>query len=290
MSKKEKIYNPEWDKYADLWGGLSYPWRPNLKQIAFYKKYLKQYLTKKPKAKILIFGCTPETRDLCSKLKLPVTLFDFNDAMYHGMIKLMKQKPYKEKFVQGKWEDVSGYFKEDEFDVIFADEMHCNVLIKLWDKNIKDISKILKKDGLFFFSNITMNFDKTLTIKEVFKKYKNDKKYFSSFKNKVDVFYQMCLGEDCYNWELRGIELDKIRNKFKIYAKKNKVSMETMKKIWFDPKDIEKEVYKSYVEVDPPMGEVYEFLTPYFWVEDFYVDKTHPVYRFRRDLILKPKK
>ena len=117
MSKKEKTYNSDWDSYVDLWAGLSYPWKPNPKQITFYEKYLKQYLAKKPKSEILILGCTPETRDLCSKLRLPVTLFDFNDSMYYGMIKLMKRKPYQEKFVQGKWEDTLKYFKQNQFDI-----------------------------------------------------------------------------------------------------------------------------------------------------------------------------
>ena len=288
--KKEKTYNPKWDSYADAWGALSYPCRPNPRQIDFYEKYFKKYLIKKPKAKVLIFGCTPETRDLCSKLKIPVTLFDFNEEMYYGMIKLMKNKPYKEIFVQGKWENVLKYFKNNEFDIIFSDLTQCNLAIENWDKNIKDINTILKKDGLYFFSGVTMNFDKTITVEGVFEKYKKDSTYFNNFQNRFDLVYQMCLGEDCYDWKLRGVVFDKIRNKVKDYAKKNNISLDILKKIWIDPQDIEHETYKGYIEIDPSVGEVYELLFPHFWIEDFYIDKTHPAYRFRRDMILKPKK
>ncbi len=288
--KQEKTYNSEWDNYVKFWEKISYPFRPNPKQIAFYEKYLKQYIVKKQNPKILIFGSTPEIRDLCSKLKLPATLFDFNEGMYYGMVKLMKRKPYQEKFVQGKWEDVLRYFKKDEFDIIFADEIHTNIIIKLWDKNLKDIAQILKKNGLYFFSNIVMNFDKSITFEELVKKYKVDKKYFDNYQNKVHIFYQLFLGENCYDWNLRGNVLHQLRKKFKLYSKKNKISMEMMKKVWVDERDIEHDAFGIYVEVDPPLGEVYEKLFPHFFIDDIYIDKSHPVYRFRRDMVLRAKK
>lgn len=39
-----------------------------------------------------------------------------------------------------------------------------------------------------------------------------------------------------------------------------------------------------------PLGKVYEHILPYFQVEDVYMDKNHPVYKFRRDMVLGPKK
>jgi hypothetical protein len=289
-SENPKIYNPDWLKYADLWKTFSYPWRPNKKQISFCSKYLKKYLSNKRGVKVLILGSTPETRDLCSKLKLSVTCLEISESMYHGMKKLMCSKPYKEKLVLGKWEDVYKYFKNNEFDIIFGDETHCNMAISSWKKNLNDIRKIIKPDGLYFFSAVVMTFNKKSTFQDVMKKYNINKKYFDNYQNRIETFYQLCLGEDCYDWEKRGCVYHKLKEKFINYAKKNKISLEIINKIWPVADDIKNKHIGDYVEVDPPTGEVYEFLFPYFWIEDIYIDKSHPVYRFRRDIVLKPKK
>lgn len=291
LKQNKEIYNPKWNHYAVFWRFIEYPWRPNSKElITFYERQIREYTAKKPNPKILIFGCTPETRDLCSKLKLNVTLFDVNESMYQGMNLIMKRKPFREKLVLGKWENVTKYFKNNQFDVIFGDTIHCNLNLKTWDKHFKDISKILKKEGLYFFSEWCMDFEKKLSFAEVIKKYKKDKKYFNSFKNRLYIFYQMILGEDCYDWARRSCMFGKARKKFKDYAKKNKIASETLEKIWIVGPDFKSNWFGDYMEVDPPSGEIYELIFPHFWVKERFIDNSHPVLKFRRDAVMIPKK
>lgn len=290
MSAKNKIYNPEWNKYTELWKTFSYPWRPNKKQISFYAKYLKKYLSANRRAKVLIMGSTPETRDLCHKLKLPVTCFEMNESMYHGMKKLMSNEPYNEKLVLGRWEDMHKYFNDNEFNIVFSDETQNNMAIGDWDKNLKDIKRAIKPGGLYFFSAVVMNFNKRATFADIMGKYSSNKKHFENYQNRIETFYQLCLGENCYDWNKRGCIYHKLREKFINYAKKNNISLDTVSKIWAVPEDIQNKNIREYIEVDPPAGEVYEFLFPYFWIEKIYIDNSHPVYRFRRDMILNPKK
>ncbi len=287
MNKKDKAYNPEWAKYVNLWKGIGPPWRPNKNQLSFYRAHLKKQAKKNPKLKVLILGATPETRDICAKLKLQVTCLDSNQSMYQGMKEFMSEDPRQESFVRGKWEKVGEYFKENEFDIIFSDETQCNMALTVWKKNFQDIFKVLKKDGLYFCAMVCMDFQEKITFDLAFKKYKENPKFFLNFQNKVYIFYQLCL-EYVYSWEKRGCVLHDLRKKIINYTQKHKISKEILAQIWPFHGDFKGNVLGEYIEVDPPLGEVYEYLIPHFYIEDVYLDRSHPVYRFRRDLVLKP--
>jgi len=288
MNQKNKAYNPEWAKYVNLWKGIGPPWRPNKNQVSFYEAYLKKQAKKNSRLKVLIFGATPETRDLCAKLKLHVTCLDSNQSMYQGMKELMSEETEKETFVCGKWEKTGEYFKENEFDIVFTDETQCNMALTAWKKNFQDIFKILKKDGLYFCAMVCMDFQEKMTFDLAFKQYKENPKSFSTFQDRVYIFYQLCL-EYSYNWKKRGCVFQDLRKKIINYAKVNKISQEILIRVWPLIDDMEHDVWGDYIEVDPPLGEVYEHLIPNFYIEDAYFDRSHPVYRFRRDFVLKPK-
>ncbi|MFA4881086.1 MAG: methyltransferase domain-containing protein [Candidatus Doudnabacteria bacterium] len=289
MSKPNQIYNPKWNSYIELWQGIQPPWRPNQNQLDFYLKYLKKYLIKQPKPKVLIFGSTPETRDICAKLKLNVTCFDANEGMYYGMKKMMRQDPKKEKFIQGKWENTDQFFQKEEFDIVFSDETQVNMVLKDWGKNFRDINIILKKNGFYFFSTMVANLDQKITFEKVFKKYQHNPKFFRNFQNQVDIFYSL-LANYSFNSEARAYAFHDLKEKLKAYASRNQIESKVLGKIWPIQGDIKKEILGNYIEVDPTVGEIYELLFPYFYVEDFYIDSSHSVYRLRRDMVLRPKK
>ena len=285
--------NLKWYKFSELWKKIEYPWRPAKSSLlSFYEKRINDYKKESNKSdvKVLIFGCTPELRDLCSKLKLNVTLFDFNEAMYNSMNILMKRKPYDEKLVLGKWEEVAKHFKKDQFDIIFGDLIHGNFSIDFWDKNYKEIKDILKKDGIYFLSEWSIDFETSITFNETMKLYRKNKKYFSDFRNKMLVFHQLMLGEKCYDYKNQTASYAQLRKKFKEYAKKQNISLEILKNIWILDEDMENEVLGNYFDYAARRSDIIEFIVPYFWIDKVIVDKTHPVMKFRLDMVLRPKK
>ena len=100
MKKKLTLNKKFWTKVAQEWKKLKPPERPSKKEIAIYEKHLQEILwaRKKRKIKAIIFGATPEIRDLLAKHKIfDVTIVDINPNMVRAMQELLKISKAKER-------------------------------------------------------------------------------------------------------------------------------------------------------------------------------------------------
>jgi len=142
MSSKNKTWT---QNLAKSWGKWTPPDRPSPGEMKVYEDILKKILLKKKKPNVLVFGSTSEFRDLYAKYKLSCTVVDYRKENYEAMGTLMKRKKHKETLITKDWRTVS---PKQKFDLIVGD-FCINVLSKKdQPKFIKNISKMLKTDGL----------------------------------------------------------------------------------------------------------------------------------------------
>ena len=147
--KQEKFANP-WREIAKHWEKIKYPARPSKKNVRDYKRFLDEVILKKKNPRILVFGATPELRDILAQYhNIEITVVDFNMEMILAMTKLMKykEKTSKETWVKSDWLKVP--LKENYYDVLLGDCLLQNVprLKQLFF--LEKCHKFLKKGGYF---------------------------------------------------------------------------------------------------------------------------------------------
>lgn len=150
MSKEtlETFVTP-WKEYAQRWQKYYRPpGRPSKSAIAEYRRHLKtakQGLKRKPR--VLIFGATPELRDVAYEEKYEVTFIDLNLEMILAMTSIMKHKNPEEIAVCGNWCDLP--FQNHYFDAALGDIVLSNVPGELQDTFLKETQRVLKPQGYF---------------------------------------------------------------------------------------------------------------------------------------------
>jgi len=93
MRSKTQNQTYSWKSLSEVWGDLKPPMRPSPGEVLVYERFLKQAIKKiGKKPKVLLFGATPELRDLFAKYDLEVTMVDLNPEMVKAMNKLVSQK------------------------------------------------------------------------------------------------------------------------------------------------------------------------------------------------------
>lgn len=142
MSKKQKTWTQQ---LAESWDKWHAPDRPSPGELKVYEEYLKNILKKKKRPNVMVLGSTSELRDLYAKYKLSCSVVDYREENYEAMGLLMKRKKFKEKLIQKDWRTIR---TKEKYDLILGD--YCfNVLSKKDQaKFIKNISRMLKPDGL----------------------------------------------------------------------------------------------------------------------------------------------
>jgi len=145
---KETFAEP-WKDYAKRWQKYYRPpGRPSQSAIAEYRRHLrtaKRGLKRKPR--VLIFGSTPELRDVAYEEKYEVTFIDLNLEMILAMTSIMKHKNPNEIVVRGNWCDLP--FQDHYFDAAMGDVVLSNVPGNLQDRFLKEIVRVLKNSGYF---------------------------------------------------------------------------------------------------------------------------------------------
>lgn len=145
------------------------PARASPSDLEFIKKKI---LEKGKDCKILIFGSTPEYRNMCGELGMSVTLIDFKKFNYEYLGKEVKNKP-KEIFFEGNWLKT---VLNEKFDIILADNV-INVLMKEdIDTLLLNVSKMLKKDGLFMPRIYIRGKNERYTGEKAIKEYREERK------------------------------------------------------------------------------------------------------------------
>ncbi len=155
------------DEFVYYWKYYKSPARPSTSDLRFIKKKIK---SKGKNAKILILGATPEYRNMCGQLKLPVTLIDFSKKNYQYLKRAVKNKP-KEKFVQGDWLKT---VLDEKFDIILADNVINMIKKKDINKLFSNVSKMLKGGGYFMPRNYVRDKGEKYTGENSIKEYRRE--------------------------------------------------------------------------------------------------------------------
>lgn len=281
--KKPKVYNQAWAGYYDMWGKTESPWRPNKNDVAFCEKMVKDILKKEKSPKALVFGSTPEIRDLLAKYGIETTLVDANPAMKKAMDKLMKLKNPKEKFIVDNWLNVG--LPKEYFDLVFSDGPLCNIALNTWGKFINNVNGSLKKEGLFYLAAWVYQVRNPWGFDGLIAKYKKDPAYFKDFKNRIWSLHRLYQEPGLYDRKKKEFHFDKVIKRLERFVKKGIISESDLGNIRWVDDDL-----GSYVEIAfDNIKENDDFLRRFYTIKEIYTDKSHPLMAFRRDYILKKK-
>ncbi len=153
MSKE--IYADPWKKFADSWGKFTEGPHPSKKNVTQYKQFLDEAIAGVAEPKVVIFGSTPEVRDMLATYpNIHVTVLDINTEMTKAMSSLMKESHERETWVQGNWLDPQ--LPKGEFDAVFGDHIRANIPFDKQDELFGAIAGLLKATGALITRIITM--------------------------------------------------------------------------------------------------------------------------------------
>jgi hypothetical protein len=278
--KKPKIYNPGWANYMKFWSVAESPWRPSKKDVAFCEKMVKNILRKEKKPKALIFGSTPEIRDLLAKYKIETISVDINLGMRTAMNRMMKYENLKEKFIKANWLTVK--LPKNYFDLVFDDGCLCNLEFKTWPIFLSQVEKSIKRTGLYYSAEWIYQIKNPWTFKDLIEKYKKDYKYFSDFKNRIWSLHRLMYEPGLYNKGKKELYFYKIMDRFKDLVKEGIITDSDVKKIQWTKYDI-----GNYTEIAfDSIEENDKIIKKYFKIVSIQQDKSHPIMAFRRDYML----
>ncbi len=162
--KEEKI-----DPFVHHWKYYLPPARASPSDLKFIEKKI---LEKGKNIKVLILGSTPEYRNLCGKLGVEVTCFDFSKYNFEYLMNEVKHKP-KETFVEGDW---VGKVLDEKFDIILGDNVVNMLMKKDFEKFLSNIAKMLKDDGLFIPRTYIRDQDERYTGLKAVKEFREERK------------------------------------------------------------------------------------------------------------------
>jgi len=136
-----------WKKLkAKDWQFFVPPARPSVSELALIEEYILDKLNKKKKINIAVMGCTIEYKSLAHKYGLEISLIEYSRDHYRILSKQHATFQGKERLILQDWRDLH---INKKFDIVLGD----NTLNLLNDNDriiaLKNISKILKKNGVF---------------------------------------------------------------------------------------------------------------------------------------------
>ena len=162
----------QWKHHAKTWSLLKPPERPSLQEIKLYEKWVQ----KKAGGKAIIYGATPELRDLLAKYNFDVTLVDREPNMVRAMKELIEVSKGNEKIVIANWLKVP--LKSHQYDLILCDHGIHHITFKDWPIFLTEAKRLLKPNGYLTTNIITMPVSDIATVSEMVRIYnKNPKKF-----------------------------------------------------------------------------------------------------------------
>ncbi len=285
MAKKGLINGKEWVDYLKFWSIMAPPARPSSFDIKIWETYIKKILRQKRDIKALVFGATPEIRDLLAKYKIFTTLLDVNPAMIKGLMKFMKYKKQRnEKVIIDNWLKIRELFSENSFDIVMGHDFFNNIPWSSHNKLASSIKWVLKKDGYGLIVSPILRKTKNLSSEHFVTLYKKNPKYFKEFCHRwyvVDVLKKLD-----YNKRTRQFFIKKIKERLIKEAEKQGLSEKDINQMW---------VFKTfniadnYIGVHPPLKDLLNVFKKYFKIEKMsYWSKQGNKSHF--NFVLRPKK
>ena len=138
-----------WDPtLAQSWKFTKPPGHPSPSELKIYEGYIR-WAKKRPDARALILGSTPEIRDLCAKHKLPVTCVDYHNENFYILRTLMKRKG-NEELVNQDWRKMK---LVEKYDLIMGDVALQMIPLKDNQKILLRLQNALKFSGFLVHRN-----------------------------------------------------------------------------------------------------------------------------------------
>lgn len=151
----------EWTgKHADqrTVGRSNYPASPAAGRgiMRIYERLLKQAIKGKKSFRALVFGATPETRDLVLKYGGELTTIDISLEMILKCNALMSRAGNeKEIIVKGDW--LNNPLPNNYYDIILGDGVSNNVALVDQDNFFREIRRLLKKNGFLILRDVILD-------------------------------------------------------------------------------------------------------------------------------------
>ncbi len=266
-----------WKSVSDVWGSLKPPLRPSPGEIKIYERFLKKTLSNNSSRRALLFGATPELRDLLAKYKFEVTLIDVNPAMVKATTKLLKRKNHREKIIIGDWLKIK--LPQNYYDLAMGDHIIGNVNFKKWNHFFSLVTKLLTKNG-YFLTNVQLSFPvkRSLAFKNLIKLYIKNPKRFNDTEYKWQMLYQMMYSDKkfCGNHDymITWPAIPQIQKELKLMN----MSMD-IKQI----AQLADYIYvKEFKYCSPPRAIFEKIFKKYFKIVSSDINRQHPVYQSYR--------
>ncbi|MFA6392438.1 MAG: hypothetical protein WCW66_06935 [Patescibacteria group bacterium] len=261
----KKIFKKKnWVEVLKIWPTVASPCRPSPFDLKIWEKKIQEILRQNKQPKALVFGSTPEIRDLLAKYRISTTILDINPGMVKGLLKLMKyKKQRKEKIIINNWLNINKLFPTGSFDLVLGHCFFNNLPWRLHLKLAKSIHPSLKKDGYLLIVSPILDKEKPLSPKQIISMYRQNPRYFEQFANRWYFSVERLKKLD-YNKKTKQIFFSKIKTRLIKEIKKQKLPTEIINKIWpFGVSD----VMNNYVTAHPPLKNLVKILKNYFKVE-----------------------
>ncbi|MDD5627396.1 MAG: class I SAM-dependent methyltransferase [Patescibacteria group bacterium] len=265
-----------WKSLAEVWKDLKPPMRPSRGEIKIYERFLKQIIKKLgKKPKVLLFGATPELRDLFAKYNLSVTMVDINPEMVSAMDKLTTRQNPKEKKVWGDWLE---FRVKEKFDLACGDHLFCNIPFSKYNAFFENIIRHLNPDGYFVINVVLREIKEKIDFPKFLVKYRKDKKLRQDKEEKWYWLYALMFNSDLYHKKDYGhywLSINELLNQAR--ARNIETSAEEVGAIAdyiFFP--------RRYLYIVPPRKIFEKALKKYFKIIDSDINKKHPVYKCYR--------
>lgn len=121
-----------------------------------YKRLLKKSIVRKKKFRALIWGSTPELRDLILDLKGELVVVDISWEAIQKTSAIMKHQNHPDEIIlKANW--FNDLLMNNYFDVVLGDLSAVNLTIRNQEKLFKETARLLKSGGFFILRDVIFN-------------------------------------------------------------------------------------------------------------------------------------
>jgi ubiquinone/menaquinone biosynthesis C-methylase UbiE len=266
MEPQKEINKDYWDYEATKWSILVPIERPSVGEIKIYEDYLQKVIHKcKGKCKAIIYGATPELRDLLAKYEVDVTLVDINPNMVKAMEQLLEYSDGNEKVIISNWTEIP--LKDGQYDVILCDHGLVHVPFEIWPKFFSEMARLLKKGGFMINSMVTVPRNQIISMEEFIGMYKRGNIF--SMEDKFFALFRASLGLDDIKEGKYLKDMDDYNKKLKEYVEKGEITEKDFSFL--------ENPWKAKA-VLPPKEAVDQESNKYFQIKSIRTNLEHPVF------------
>ncbi len=270
MKKQVKEITSHFQRVAEFWEAIGEPpVRPSRDELIIYEKHFKK-LVKGPRKRVLIFGATPELRDMALKWGTEVTSVDASWEMLNAMNLLMKQDWHQEIIIKADW--LKTPLRSNYYDIALGDNYINMLHWSQFKPMIKETYRLLKPGGYLIVAMLSYcPKEKLPPIETLIREYEA---------GRLSLGDLIAFADD--NMRNPKTKMVCVDDKYKIIDKlysQGKVKKETMKKMdpWRGPLVITKVDEEEFEDLYRPY---FEFVAKEYG-SDYQCCKYRPIYVLR---------